>query len=112
MAKVMDVPGLSAHREEGWIAVIYKVVKPRPRLRFSVKRVPVALVSLLYPSQGETPDIRMERLALSENSGKKGVLGLRLTISAREDLLFFAPDGVEFSYRGTKLRGPVAYLQH
>ncbi|MCK4221606.1 MAG: heparinase II/III family protein, partial [Dehalococcoidia bacterium] len=108
VVKVMEVPGLTAHREEGWIAVKYKVVKPRPRVRFSVKRLPVTLVTLLYPYEGEAPDISIERLTLSEDSENKGVFGLRITINGREDLIFFAPEGCEFSYRGAKLMGPVA----
>lgn len=108
MVKVMEVPGLTAHQEEGWIAVEYKVVKPRPRVRFSVKSLPVTLVSLLYPYEGKIPDIGMERLTLSEDVEKKGTLGLRIKIDGEEQLIFFAPEGCEFSYRDSKLRGPVA----
>jgi len=108
IVKVMEVPGLTAHEEEGWIAVKYKVVKPRPRVRFSVKRLPVTIVSLLYPYEGKAPDIGMERLRLSKNVEKKGVLGLRIRINGEEQLIFFAPEGCEFSYRGFKLWGPVA----
>jgi hypothetical protein len=111
VVKVMEVPGLTAHKEEGWIAVKYKVVKPRPRVRFSVKKLPVTLVTLLYPYEGKAPDIRMETLTLPKDNVKKGVLGLRIRINGREQLIFFAPAGREFSYRGSKLRGPIAYLQ-
>ena len=111
LVKVMEVPGLTAHQEEGWIAVKYKVVKPRARVRFSVNRLPVTLVSLLYPYEGEAPNISMERLTLSEYDEKKGVFGLSAKIDGREDLIFFAPEGSEFSYRGFKLKGPVAYVQ-
>jgi len=108
MVKVMEVPGLTAHEEEGWIAVKYKVVKPRPRVRFSVKKLPATLVTLLYPYEGKTPDISVERLSLSQDCEKKGVLGLRIRINGEEQLIFFAPEGCEFSYRGIKLVGPVA----
>jgi len=108
IVKVMEVPGLTAHEEEGWIAVKCKVVKPRPRVRFSVKRLPVTIVSLLYPYEGKAPDIGTERLRLSENVEKKGVLGLRIRINGEERLIFFAPEGCEFSYWGIKLVGPVA----
>jgi len=111
MVKGMEVPDLTAHREEGWIAVEYKVVKPRPRIRFSVSRLPVTLVSLLYPYEGETPAIRMERLTLSEDDEGKDVFGLRIRINDEEHLIFFAPDGCEFSYRGSKLKGPAVHLQ-
>ena len=111
VVKVMEVPGFTAHQEEGWIAVEYKVVKPRPRVRFSVKGLPVTMVSLLYPYESETPDIGMEKLTLSEDDEKKGVLGLRIRIDGDEQLIFFAPEGHEFSYLGTKLRGPVTYFQ-
>jgi heparan-sulfate lyase len=108
IVKVMEVPGLTAHKEDGWIAVKYKVVKPRPRVRFSVKRLPIRLVSLLYPYEGKAPDIGMERLRLSENVEKKGVLGLRIKINGEEQFIFFAPAGCEFSCQGIKLVGPVA----
>ena len=108
VVKVMEVPGLTAHEEEGWIAVKYKVVKPRPRVRFSVKKLPVTLVTLLCPYEGKTPDISVERLSLSQNCEKRGVIGLRIGINHRQDLIFFAAEGCEFSYRGTKLVGPVA----
>jgi len=111
MVKVMEIPGLTAHKEEGWIAVKYKVVKPRPRVRFSVKSIPVKLMSLLYPYEGETPDITVERVALPEDVQEKGVLGFRIRINGREDLIFFAPEGCEFSYGGSEFRGPVAYCQ-
>jgi len=111
LVKVMEVPGLTAHQEEGWIAVKYKVVKPRARVRFSVKRLPVTLVSLLYPYEGNAPNISMERLTLSEYDEKKGVFGLSVRMDGREDLIFFATEGREFSYRGSKLKGPVAYVQ-
>ena len=108
MVKVMEIPGLTAHQEKGWIAVEYKVVKPRPRVRFSVKSLPVTLVTLLYPYEGGAPNINIERLTLSEDCQKKGVFGLRIRINDRQDLIFFAAEGCEFSYRGTKLVGPVA----
>ena len=108
VVKVMDIPGLTAHEEKGWIAVKYKVVEPRPRIRFSVKRLPIRLVSLLYPYESKIPDIGMERLTLSEDVEKKGALGLRIKINGEEQLIFFAPEGCEFSYRDSKLRGPVA----
>ena len=108
IVKVMEVPGLTAHEEEGWIAIKYKAVKPRPRVRFSVKGLPVTLVSLLYPYEGAIPDITMEKLTLPEDVQRKGVLGLQIGINDRKDVIFFAPEGCEFSYRGSKLRGPVA----
>jgi heparan-sulfate lyase len=108
VVKVMEIPGLTAHEEEGWIAVEYKAIKPRPRVRFSVKKLPATLVTLLYPYEGETPHIGMERLHLSQDCKKKGVLGLQIGINDRKNLIFFAPEGCEFSYRGSKLRGPVA----
>jgi len=111
MVKVMEIPGLTAQQEEGWIAVEYKVVKPRPRVRFSIKEIPVRLTSLLYPYEGDVPDIVLERLTLPEDVQKKGVFGLRIRINGREDLIFFAPGQCEFSYQGTKLSGPVAYIQ-
>ena len=111
MVKVMEIPGLTAQQEEGWIAVEYKVVKPRPRVRFSIKEIPVRLTSLLYPYEGDVPDIVLERLTLPEDVQKKGVFGLRFRINGREDLIFFAPGQCEFSYQGTKLSGPVAYIQ-
>jgi len=111
VVKVLEVPGLTAHREEGWMAVEYKVVKSRPRVRFSVKEIPVRLTSLLYPYEGDVPDITMERVTLPEDVQEKGVLGLRIRINGREDLIFFAPAQCEFSWRGAKLSGPVAYLQ-
>ncbi len=64
MVKVMEIPGLTAHQEEGWIAEKYKVVKPRPRVRFSVKSLPV---TLLYPYEGGAPNINIERLTLSKD---------------------------------------------
>jgi len=111
MVEVMEVPGLTAHREEGWIAAKYKVVKPRPRVRFSVKAIPVTLATLLFPYEGKAPQVRMEKLPLSEDNEKKGVLGLRIRINDRDHLIFFAPAEREFSYRDSKLRGPVAFLQ-
>jgi heparan-sulfate lyase len=108
IVKVMEVPGLTAHREEGWIAVKYKVVKPRPRVRFSVKKLPVTLVTLLYPYEGKTPDMSVEKLSLSWDCEKKGVIGLRIRTNGEEQLIFFAPEASKFSYRGTKLVGPVA----
>jgi len=56
------------------------------------------------------PDVSMGRLALPEDLEKEGVIGLRMRINGRRDLLFFAPDGHEFSYRGSKLKGPIAHL--
>jgi len=109
MVKVMEVPGLTVHGDEGWMAVEYKVVKPRPRVRFSVNGLPATLASLLCPYEGEVPDINMERLSLSEDYEKKGVMGLCIKIGGKEDLVFFAPKGHEFSYQGSRLRGPVAY---
>jgi len=111
IVKVMDAPGLIAHQEQGWMAVRYKVVKPRPRVRFSVKRLPIRLVSLLYPYEGKVPDISIEKLMLFEDVEKKSIFGLRIRINRGEDLIFFAPEGAEFSYKDTKLTGPVAYLQ-
>ena len=109
MVKVMEIPGLTAQQEEGWIAVEYNVVKPRPRVRFSVNRLPVKLTSLLYPYEGETPSITMEKMALPENLQEKGVFGLRIRINGKEDLIFFAPEECKSSYRNIKLVGPVAY---
>jgi hypothetical protein len=54
--------------------------------------------------------IGMKTLALSEGDEKKGVFGLSIEIDGREDLIFFAPAGCEFSYRDLKFKGPVAYL--
>jgi heparan-sulfate lyase len=111
MVKVMEIPGLTAQQEEGWIAVEYKVVKPRPRVQFSVKKVPMKLTSLLYPYEGDVPDITMEKLTLSEDVEEKGVFGLSIRINGREDLIFFAPRQYEFTYQDTKLSGPVACIQ-
>ncbi len=111
MVKVMEVPGLTAHEEEGWIAVHYKVVEPRPRVRFSVNKLPVTLVSLLYPYEGEAPGVAMERVALPEDAEKDEVLGLRISINGKENLVFFAPDGHEFSYGDSRLVGPVAHIE-
>jgi heparan-sulfate lyase len=112
MVKIMEIPGLTAQQEEGWIAVEYNVVKPRPRVRFSVNRLPVKLTSLLYPYEGEAPSIAMEKMALPENVQDKGVFGLRIRINGKEDLIFFAPTQCEFSYQGAGFSGPVAYIQH
>ena len=90
------------------MAVEYKVVEPRPRIRFSVNGLPVTLVTLLHPYEGETPDVDMERLSLSEDNQKKGVLGLHIKAGGEEHVIFFAPEGCEFSYRGSELRGPVS----
>lgn len=110
MVQVMEVPGLAAHEEEGWIAVEYKVVVPRPRVRFSVKKHPVTLVTLLHPYEGEAPRAAMERVVLPEGSAKEGVFGLRIRINGKEDLFFFAPEEWEFSYRGSELKGPIAHF--
>jgi len=50
----------------------------------------------------------MERLTLSEHSEKKEVFGLCIMIDGMENLMFFASQGSEFSYRGSKVTGPVA----
>ncbi|NQT81762.1 hypothetical protein HQ563_01975 [bacterium] len=55
MVTVMPAPRLIAHEEKGWMAVKCKVVKPRPRVRFSVKRLPVTLVTLLNTCEGKIP---------------------------------------------------------
>lgn len=110
MVKVMEIPGLIVQQEGGWIAVKYKVVKPRPRVRFSIKGIPVKLTSLLYPYEGETPNITMEKIALPEDVQEKGVFGLRIRVNGKEDIIFFAPTQCEFSYRGTNLSGPVACI--
>jgi len=39
--------------------------------------------------EGSAPDISMERLTLSEDSERKGVFGLRIRISGREQFMFF-----------------------
>ena len=111
MVKVMEIPGLTVQQEEGWIAVEYKFVKPRPRVQFSVKKVPVKLTSLLYPYEGDVPDITLAKLTLPDDVEEKGVFGLRIRINGREDLIFFAPEQCEFTYQGTELSGPVAYIQ-
>jgi heparan-sulfate lyase len=108
MVKEMEIPELTAHQEEGWIAVEYKVVKPRSRIRFSVNKVPVKLVSLLYPYEGEEPHIDMAELTLSRDN--KDIFGLCVIINDEEHLIFFAPDGYEFSYQNTTLKGPIGYL--
>lgn len=91
----------------------YKVVKPRPRVRFSVKRIPVRLASLLYPYEGKAPDLAMERLTLSENLEKKDVIGLRIEQTAKRNSSSLRRRGASSLMRApvSTVRGPVAFVQ-
>jgi len=105
VVKILEVPGLTAHEEEGWIAVKYKVVKPRPRIRFSVKKLPVILVTLLYPYEGKFPDISVEKLSLSQDCEKKGVIGLRTRINDKPEPHILCSGGKRVLLQGHQARG-------
>lgn len=96
-----------SHREQGWIAVKYfpnETYGSCYKLSSPDRVTETALLVVLYPQLRGAPAPEVKKA-----NAKNGVPGLRTRISHEEQLIFFAPERSEFSYRapGSSGRSPV-----